>query len=256
MTRPKTGSGITTAMILAAGLGTRIRDVSNTLPKQLLSIAGQPLIDYALSSATQAGVTAIIVNTHYRAELIAAHLKGCATKPGAPFIRTVHEGVRLETGGGVRNALPHLGPQAFFVMNSDSIVVDGSGNSLLRLAAAWDEEQMDALLLLSPLATASGYDGAGDFVGTTPDDSPPGTASALRRRAEGEAGLVFTGVQVLHPRLFSTAPDGAYSLNIHYDQAAARGRLYGLSHVGDWFHVGTADGLRRADAGLSKAAMR
>lgn len=255
MAQTETGASITTAMILAAGLGTRIREVSNTVPKPLLSVAGQPLIDYALASAIQAGVTKIVVNTHYRAELIEAHLKSCATIPGAPMIRTVHETARLETGGGVRNALHLLGSQAFFVMNSDSIVVDGPDSSLLRLAAAWDEEKMDALLLLCPLAMASGYDGAGDFVGTTPDDSPPGTASALRRRAEGEAGLVFTGVQILHPRLFEIAPDGAYSLNVHYDQAA-RNRLYGLSHVGDWFHVGTADGLRRAENSLTKAATR
>ena len=106
MAQAETRAGITTAMILAAGLGTRIRDVSNTLPKPLLSVAGQPLIDYALASAVHAGVTEIVVNTHYRAELIEAHLKGCATKPGAPTIRTVYEGARLETGGGVRNALP------------------------------------------------------------------------------------------------------------------------------------------------------
>lgn len=256
MTGPRTGPGITTAMILAAGLGTRIRDVSNTLPKPLLPVAGRPLIDYALASAIHAGVTEIVVNTHYRTELIEAHLKNCATKPGTPTIRTVHEAARLETGGGVRNALPLLGTQAFFVMNSDSIVVDHPDSSLLRLAAAWNEEKMDGLLLLCPLAMASGYDGAGDFVETTPDDSTPGNASMLRRRENGEAGLVFTGVQILNPQLFTTAPDGAYSLNIHYDQAAARNRLYGLSHVGDWFHVGTADGLRRAETGLTRATTR
>ena len=140
------------------------------------------------------------------------------------------------------------------MLNSDSIVVDDPDSSLLRLAAAWDEEKMDALLLLCPFAMASGYDGAGDFIGTTPDYSTPNNASTLRRRAKGEAGLVFTGVQILHPRLFAKAPTGAYSLNIHYDQAAARNRLYGLNHVGDWFHVGTADGLHRAESGLTRTA--
>ena len=252
-----TGPKPHTAMILAAGLGTRIRDVSGELPKPLLPVAGVALIDYALGLTVDAGIRRVVVNTHYRAEAIRAHVANWAVTDSRPTLETTYEPERLETGGGVRNALTHLGQDPFFVLNSDSIVSTTSGISpLTRLASAWDDATMDILLLLCPLERASGYEGRGDFV--YPAGAPGEQAAMPLQRLAGtkeQRGPVFTGVQLLHPRLFDNAPDGAYSLNRHYDEAIATGRLFGVVHDGDWFHVGTPDGLRAAEAALSRQHM-
>ena len=233
----------TRGMVLAAGLGTRMRAVSETTPKPLVPLAGKPLLAYALESLDRAGVTEIIVNTHHMAAQIESFLADYTARPGAPRIHISREEERLETGGGVRQALRWLGDDAFYVLNSDAVIAEGGAPALACLAEAWDEAAMDALLLLCPLARALGCGGAGDFF-------RDGDGRLSRRGAAPAAPYVFTGVQLLHPRLFAGAPDGAYSLNRHYDEAILAGRLFGIVHRGHMLHVGSPEGLAAAEAHL------
>jgi len=237
----------THGMILAAGLGTRMRPLTHTQPKPMLKVADKPLIDWALDRLGEAGCACVVVNLHHLGEQIVRHL---ATHPAVTF---VHEDPVLETGGGVKNALDQdlLGDRPFFVCNADNLWLDDGDSSLTRLAAAWDDGAMDALLLLHSADTATGYDGVGDFWGDVSQAGP------IRRITDGGADhkpYVFTGVQLLHPRLFINAPDGAFSLNVLYDQALAHGRLYGLAHQGAWHHVGTPEALAATDALLKGGA--
>lgn len=223
------------AMVLAAGLGTRMRPHSNSLPKPLVEVGGRTLIDRALDRLQAAGVVTVAVNTHYKAAQIEAHL----ARRKAPRIVISHEPELLETGGGVLNAMAHLAPGPFYVLNCDAVWTEGTHPALARLAAAWDDRVMDALLLLYPTA------GAGDYF-----LDPGGRA---RRRGEGKvAPFLFAGVQMLHPRLFEPAPAGRFSLNLLYDRAQAAGRLSAIVHDGDWFHVGTAAGVELAARALAK----
>ena len=235
--RPRCG------MVLAAGLGTRMRAVSETTPKPLVPLAGKPLIAHALESLERVGVQEIVVNTHYRAEQVEAFLTVYSEAPGAPRIHISREEERLETGGGVHQALKWLGDGPFFVVNSDAVIVDRDEPALARLAAAWEGRTMDALLLLCPCARALGCEGAGDFF-----RHADGRLS--RRGGAPDAPFIFTGVQLLHPRLFADAPAGAYSLNRHYDEALLTGRLFGLEHRGLMLHVGSPAGLAAAESHL------
>ncbi len=234
----------TRGMVLGAGLGTRMGALSDTVPKPLVPVAGKPLIAHALESLERAGVSDIVVNTHHLAAQIEAFLADYADRPGAPRIQVSREEERLETGGGVRQALPWLGDDAFCVVNSDVILAENGASVLPRLAGAWDGETMDVLLLVCPLPRALGYDGAGDFF-----RHEDGRLS--RRGAAQAAPFVFTGTQLLHPRLFVDAPAGAYSLNRHYDQAILTGRLFGLVHRGHMLHVGSPEGLEAAERYLA-----
>ena len=233
-------AGLTRGMVLAAGLGTRMRAVSETIPKPLVPLAGRPLIAHALESLERAGAAEVVVNTHHLAAQIESFLADYAARPSAPRIHISREEERLETGGGVRQALGWLGGDAFYVLNSDAVIADRGAPALARLAGAWDEEAMDALLLLCPLARALGCGGAGDFF-----HDRDGRLS--RRGAAASAPYIFTGVQLLHPRLFADAPTGAYSLNRHYDEAILAGRLFGLVHRGHMLHVGSPEGLEAAE---------
>ncbi len=218
-----------TAMVLAAGLGKRMRPLTATRPKPLVEVAGRSLLDRALDHLTAAGVRRAVVNVHYFAEQVEAHL---AQRDGPEVVISDERGELLETGGGVTKALPLIDGDPFYVINSDNLWVDGSIDTLHLLAQRWDAATMDALLLLVPLARASGYDGRGDF---TMD--PIGR---LRRRVEARvAPYVFSGVQLLSKRLFDGEAVAAFSLNRLYDKALASGRLYGAVHGGMWFHVGT-----------------
>lgn len=232
---------ITHAMILAAGLGTRMRPLTLTTPKPLVEVADRPLIDWALDNLARAGVSKCVVNLHHLGEKIETHLKG-RTQPAITF---VHEDPVLETGGGVKNALAHLGDKPFFVLNSDGLWVDDDDTNpaLKQMASVWDDTKMDALLLLHSPSKAFGYDGLGDF-------SIDLDGRLARRQDTDASAKVFTGIQLLHPRLFKDAPDGVYSLNVLYDQARAAGRLYGITHPGEWHHVGTMDALGISDAHL------
>lgn len=233
------GTAVDTAMVLAAGLGIRMRPLTDDRPKPMVMLAGRTLLDRALDRIFAAGVRRAVVNTYYRAEVIHAHLAG------RPEITISHEEERLETGGGVRRALPALGDRPFFAVNSDAVWLDGPVPALSRLARAWDDAAMDALLLLQPVGAATGYGGRGDF-----HRAADGT---LRRRAADEtAPFIFAGVQILHPRLFDGAPDGAFSLNLLFDKAQEAGRLFGLVHDADWFHVGTPEELAQTEAILAQ----
>jgi MurNAc alpha-1-phosphate uridylyltransferase len=176
-----------------------------------------------------------VVNTHHLAHMVEAHLADRVR----PRIHISREPLLLETGGGVARALGHLGAAPFFVANSDGLWREAAIPAFTRLAAAWDDSGMDALLLVRGTNAAIGYDGAGDF-------ELAGDGRLSRRRGDA-APFVFMGVQLLHPRLFRDAPGGAFSLNLLYDRALATGRLHGLAHTGDWFHVGTPAALATAE---------
>ncbi len=227
------------AMVLAAGLGIRMRPLTDNLPKPLLEVAGRTMLDRALDHLDAAGIGNAVVNCHYLADMIEAHVAGRA----GPAISVSREDELLDTGGGVTKALSMLGAPAFYVANADIVWTDGVVPALDRLAAAWRDEEMDALLLLHPTNAAVGYAGAGDF-------SLQDNGRVRRRAPEETAPLVFTGVQILHPRLFTDAPAGAFSLNRLYDRAENEGRLHGIVHDGGWYHVGTPDSLKEADSRL------
>lgn len=228
-----------TAMILAAGLGTRMRPISDTIPKPLVELGGSTLLDHALDRLVLAGVERVVVNAHYKAEMIAARL----AEREHPRIEISHEEELLETGGGVARALPLLG-DSFFVVNGDVLWLDGKDHALSRLAGAFDPARMDAALLLQRTVTAVGYDGRGDYfldrLGTP------------RRRREREvAPYLFSGIQLLHRRGFDGIGEQRFSLNVVYDKAERAGRLHAIVHDGEWFHVGTPEGLAATRARLA-----
>ena len=233
------------AMVLAAGLGTRLRPVTADLPKPLVTVGGRTLLDRILDRLVAAGVGTAVVNTHHCADRIEAHLAGRR----APRIEICREETLLDTGGGVAAALAKLGPGPFYVINGDVLWLDAKRGALERLARAWRDEDTDGLLLLHPVVSAEGYRGPGDYF--------LDQVGGLRRRHEQQvAPFVFTGVQLLHPRLFAGAPEGPFSLNLLYDRAEAAGRLRGIAHDGEWFHVGTPAGLARADAEMHPGPRR
>lgn len=225
-------------MVLAAGLSTRMRPLASSIPKPLVRLAGRPLIDHVLDRLASAGVARAVVNVHYHADQIEAHLK---ERNGAPEIMLSDErdGL-LDTGGGVRRALPKLGEHPFFVHNSDSVWSEGARPAIECMKGAFDPSRMDVLMLLAPTATSLGYGGRGDFV--------MGSDGTLTRRAEGEiAPFVFAGVSLMHPRLFADAPDGKFSLNRIWDRVLEEGRMFGVRHDGVWMHVGTPTALAEAE---------
>jgi len=224
--------GPTTAMVLAAGFGKRMRPLTEAVPKPLLHVGGRTMLDRALDKAVAAGVTRAVVNAHYLAEQIEAHVQGRAE----PEIVLSPEPEILETGGGVLNALDVLGTEPFYVLNSDTVWDDGPAPALRRMADLWDPDRMDALLLLQPTVSAFGYGGKGDF--------HMDVEGRLTRRSESDvAPFVFTGNQILAPHLFDGLEPGRFSLNTVYDQALENERLYGIRHDGAWYHVGTPESL-------------
>ena len=229
------------AMVLAAGRGMRLRPLTDHLPKPLVPVGGIAILDRALDALMQAGVSQAVVNVHHLAPQIEARL---ATRQ-APSIQISREDELLETGGGIAKAIGHFGAEPFFAANADVVWLDGKTPALTRLADAWDGTRMDALLLIHPVERAVGYDGAGDF-----NLSRDGRLE--RRGAAPSAPFVFAGVQILHPRLFTDVPAGAFSLNLLYDRARGAGRLFGLAHDGEWLHVGTMDGLAAAERALAE----
>ncbi len=219
------------AMVLAAGLGTRLRPVTDTLPKPLVELNGRTLLDHAIDRLAGAGVEHVVVNTHYMASRIASQLG----RRDIPYIEISEEPELLETGGGVANALPALG-EMFFVVNADVFWLDGKDPALLRLARAFDAERMDAVLLLQRTVSAVGYDGSGDYL-LDPAGRP-------RRRREREiAPFLFAGIQLLHRRLFDDWAERAFSLVRLFDRAEKAGRLHAIVHDGEWYHIGTPAGL-------------
>lgn len=226
------------AMVLAAGLGLRLRPLTLERPKPLIEVGGRTMINRILDRLVQARVASAVVNLHYLADDVRTHLAG-REHPNVVYSDETHE--LLETGGGVAHALGLLGASPFFVINSDVLWLDGTANTLLRLARRWNDDEMDALLLMHPTTTAHGYGGPGDY--------HMEANGKLRRRREREvAPFVFAGLQILHPRLFADQPPGAYSLNRVHDAATAVGRLFGLRHDGAWVHVGSPAAIATAEA--------
>ncbi|MCJ2050186.1 nucleotidyltransferase family protein [Methylobacterium sp. J-070] len=236
---------VSRAFVLAAGLGKRMRPVTATVPKPLVEVAGKTLLDHALDRIAEAGIGTAVVNVHYLADLIEGHL---ARRTGAPDTRVSDErAALLETGGGIRKALPVLGAAPFVVLNSDSFWLEGPTSNLRRLVDAWDGARMDGLLLVAPTATSLGYEGAGDFV-MDPD-------GRLERRGEREvAPFIYAGVAILDPALFTGTPEGAFSLNLLFDRAIATGRLFGMRLDGQWLHVGTPEAIRAAEERVKASA--
>ena len=232
-----------TAMVLAAGLGVRMRPLTDTMPKPLVQVAGRALIDHVLDKLADAGVEQAVVNVHYFAEQIERHL---ASRKRPRIVISDERGLLLGTGGGVVKALPVLGGEPFFHINSDTIWIDGATPNLARLAAAFDPAAMDALLLLAPSIGSIGYAGPGDFA-LAPD-------GRLTARAEGErAPFVYAGAAILSPALFDRAPEGEFSLTVLFERAAIKGRLRGLRLDGRWMHVGSPDAISAAEAVIAAA---
>ncbi|HWI85110.1 MAG TPA: nucleotidyltransferase family protein [Sphingomonas sp.] len=231
-------------MVLAAGLGKRMRPLTATRPKPLVEIAGKPLLDHVLDRLRAAGVKRAVVNAHYLADVLVAHLEDQAQD--IEILISDERGELLETGGGVAKALPLIEDDSFLIANSDNFWIDGPIDAIRLLAERWDESQMDALLLVVPLANAYCHSGAGDF-----RMDPLGR---LSRRAPGKpAPFVYTGVQIVSRRLFADAPAGAFSMNLLWDQSIAKDRVFGLVHEGLWFDVGTPPAIARAEAILGMA---
>ncbi len=225
------------AMVLAAGLGLRMRPLTLTRPKPLLTVAGRTLLDHALDRLAEAGVETAVVNSHYLGDMIVNHLAGRTH----PALVSSPEAQALETGGGIKQALHHFGTDPFLVANADILWLDGETSAVRRLARAWNPATMDALLLMVPTETARGYEGPGDF-----HVAPDGRLA--RRAPDGIAPLVFAGVHITKPELFADTPSGPFSTNLVWDRVVAAGRLHGLVHDGLWFHVGTPEALAETDA--------
>jgi N-acetyl-alpha-D-muramate 1-phosphate uridylyltransferase len=221
------------AMILAAGKGTRLRPRTDKTPKPLVKVAGKALIDYSFDLLHLAGIQQVVVNKHHLSDQIEDYVR---VKQGFNICVSDETDKLLETGGGVRKALPMLGSSPFFVLNSDVIVLDHGPSSLRRMQQSWNLAKMDALLLLHSTSTAVGYEGQGDFF--------MDCEGQITRRVPGQfAPYMFTGIQLLNPALFDDVEEDIFSLNLLYDKAAAAGRLFGLLHDGQWLHVGTEDAL-------------
>ena len=230
-----------TAMVMAAGLGKRMRPLTASRPKPLVEVAGKALIDHVLDRLATAGVERIVVNVHYLPDALEAHLKRRARAFDLKI--SDERALLLETGGGLVQAAPMIEEDRFLVVNSDNFWVDGPADSLRLLASQWREEDMDALLLLVPQARASNNHGSGDF--------HMDASGRLRRRGAGRvAPFVYTGIQIVSKRLLRDAPQGPFSTNILWDRAIEEGRCFGAVHQGLWFDVGTPPAIAATEAAL------
>ncbi|WP_336966040.1 nucleotidyltransferase family protein [Sphingobium aquiterrae] len=235
------GGGITTAMLMAAGLGKRMRPLTATRPKPLVKVAGKALIDHALDRLQAGGIETVVVNVHYLADTVEAHLR--ARHLPMRLLISDERSQLLETGGGLMKARELLGDQAFLCANSDNLWIDGPRDSIALLRDLWDDDRMDALLLLVPHARATCHNGPGDF-------HMDAMGKLSRRRPGRVAPFVFTGVQILSPRLLVDPPGPAFSTNVLWNRAIAAGRAYGVSHQGLWFDVGTPQAIPVVEADL------
>ncbi len=228
------------AMVLSAGLGKRMRPLTATRPKPLVQVAGKPLIDHCLDKLQDAGVARAVVNVHYLADALEAYL---ARRETPEIAISDERSELLETGGGMVKALPLIGSDPFFALNSDNIWLDGPRNVFQHLSDNWDAERMDALLLLVPHARAFNYRGKGDF-----HMDPLGAIS--RRRTGRIAPFIYSGIQIVSHRLLRDAPDGAFSTSKLWDRAIEEGRLFGTSHLGLWYEVGEPDMIAPTEIAL------
>ncbi|MHA6317560.1 nucleotidyltransferase family protein [Altererythrobacter sp. CAU 1778] len=228
-----------TAMVMAAGMGKRMRPLTATQPKPLVRVAGKPLIDHALDRLAEAGVAKAVVNVHYLADALEAHVAGRKTPQ---IVISDERGELLETGGGMVRAQQHL-PDPFFCLNSDNIWLDGPRNAFADLSHAWDADQMDALLLVVPHTGAHNFRGKGDF-------HLDAAGRVTRRRSGRIAPFIYSGIQLVSHRLLRDAPEGPFSTNVLWSRAIEEGRLFGIGFTGQWFEVGTPDAIRPTEAAL------
>jgi MurNAc alpha-1-phosphate uridylyltransferase len=231
-------------MVMAAGLGTRMRPLTNDRPKPLVEVAGKTLIDHALDRLVAAGVTMAVINAHYKSDMLKAHL---ARRKDIEIRISEESDELLGTGGGILKALANFAGEPFFVLNSDSVWVEGMGQALERMIDRWDPAEMDALLLMASMVTAIGFEGTGDFQ----MDAEGRLARVPPRRV---SPFAYPGVQIVHPRIFDDAPGASFSMNFLWDVAIERGRLYGVRLDGLWMHVGTPDAVREAEELLADLA--
>ena len=231
-----------TAMIMAAGLGKRMRPLTASRPKPLVEVAGKALLDHVLDRLAAAGVARVVVNVHYLPDAVEAHLK---RRTDFEVVISDERAQLLETGGGLVKAAPLIDCDPFLAVNSDNYWVDGPADALKLLASQWDGARMDALLLLVPHAFAGNHTGLGDF-----HMSPDGQ---LRRRGKARiAPFVFTGIQIMAKSLLADAPEGPFSTNIFWDRAISKGRLFGAVHQGLWFDVGSPPAIRATEDALAQ----
>ena len=233
-----------TAMVMAAGLGKRMRPLTATRPKPLIQVAGKTLLDHTFDHLRAAGVKRAVVNVHYLADQIEAHLK--ARVHDMDVLISDERTQLLETGGGVVKAREMIGDKPFLCVNSDNLWVDGPIDALRQLSAAWDDDKMDALLLLVPLARAHCHRGQGDF------RLDPFGRIVERRKPGRLAPFVYIGIQILSPRVIRDWPEGPFSTNLFWDRALEQGRLWGVVHQGMWFDVGTPAAVGEAEAVLAE----
>jgi len=239
MTRPDT------AIMLAAGLGKRMRPITVTMPKPLVKVSGKPLIDWGLDALAGAGVENTIVNVHYLADQLIDYL-GSRSKPKITI--SDERDLLLDSAGGIVNVLPQLGGKPFYVLNADTFWVgDEEQPNISALAHVWDDARMDILLMTARLDQATGFEGKGDFVGDE---------EGRLRRLRDVAGdpVIYAGAAIIHPRIFAKAEPGVSSLNRYFDEAIAAGRLYGMPMTGHWLTVGTPEAIGEAEAVLSAIA--
>jgi MurNAc alpha-1-phosphate uridylyltransferase len=233
-----------TAMVMAAGLGKRMRPLTATKPKPLIEVGGKPLLDHVLEKLRAAGVKKVVVNVHYLADAVEAHL---ISRPhGLEVVISDERKLLMETGGGLVQAEPLIDSDPFLAVNSDNLWVDGPADTLKLLASHWDDSKMDALLLLVPLARAENHKGMGDF-------HMDRTGRLRRRDRSHVAPFVFTGVQMVSKRLLREAPEGPFSTNVLWDRAIEEGRCFGAVHQGLWFDVGTPKSIPMTEAALENA---
>jgi len=233
------------AMVLAAGLGTRMRPLTDTMPKPLVKVAGRALLDHVLDRLAEAKVERAVVNVHHFAGQIVDHV---ATRIKPQIVISDERGMLLDTGGGVVKALPELGDAPFFHLNADTLWIDGVKPNLARLADNFEPATMDALLLLAPIAGSIGYHGRGDF--------NMASDGRLKPRPEREvAPFVYAGAAILSPSLFKDAPQGKFSLTTLFLRAAEEGRLSGLRLEGLWMHVGTPDAIAAAETAIRNSVL-
>lgn len=231
-------------MVLAAGIGKRMRPLTATVPKPLIEVCGRALIDHGLDRLERAGVETTVVNIHYLPDLMRAHL-GRRKRPS--IVISDERGKLLDTGGGVAKALPELGAAPFYLLNSDSFWIEGARPNLDWLAAGWKDDRMDALVLLAPTVRAIGYGGRGDF--------RMDPAGRLSRRAERDVvPFVYAGAAIIHPRLFADCPDGPFSLNVLFNRAIEAERFFGVRMDGLWLHVGTPETIGEAELSIADSA--
>ena len=233
-----------TAMIMAAGLGKRMRPLTATKPKPLIEVAGQSLLDHVLERLKAAGVKKVVVNVHYLADAVEAHL---ATRShGLEIVISDERKLLMETGGGLVQAEPLIDSDPFLSINSDNLWIDGPADTLRLIASHWDDKKMDALLLLVPLARAENHKGMGDF-------HMDRTGRLRRREKSHVAPFVFTGIQMVSKRLLRDAPEGPFSTNVLWNRAIEEGRCFGAVHQGLWFDVGTPKSITMTEATLENA---